>query len=313
MQLKLKNAHLQGVLFGLCAAAIMFALAPVSATAGETAANPKAGHDDLGAVGKKLVNPLGELWSLSMNFEPVKFYDGDLNTGNPELGSDMIFQPVMPIPLYGEGDAMWRMITRPIIPLIFSTPVPTGFNEFDHKSGIGDIQLPMLLSLPQTIAGHWILGAGPVTLFPSATNDSLGSDQWGLGPAVVVGYKTKKWTAVVFPNYFWKIGEAGQGDKPDVNNGSMLYMFAYDLADAWQVGMNPTISYNHAATDGNKWNVPVGLFISKTIRLGKTPVNIKLGSEYSVVSEDDFGKRWNFRLMITPVLPSFIQNAIFGK
>jgi hypothetical protein len=28
-----------------------------------------------------------------------------VNTGDPKVGADMIFQPVMPIPLYGTGDA----------------------------------------------------------------------------------------------------------------------------------------------------------------------------------------------------------------
>ena len=315
MQVKLKNVHLREALFGLCAAAMLFAFVPVNAIAAEKApaADPRAGHDDLSAVGKKLANPLGNLWNLSMNFEAPKFFDGDLNAGDPEIGADMVFQPVLPIPLYGEGNATWRMITRPIIPLIFSTPVPQGFDDFDHTGGIGDIQLPLLLSFPESVAGKWILGAGPLGVFPSATDDDLGSDQWGLGGAFVVGYKAKKWTSMVFPNYFWKVGEAGQGDKPDINAGSLLYAFIYDLEDAWQVGTNPTISYNHAASDGNKWNVPVGLFVGKTIKIGKTPVNIKLIAEYSVVSEDDFGKRGTIRLQITPVLPAWIQNPLFGK
>ena len=44
---------------------------------------------------------------------------------------------------------------------------------------------------PEKYAGNWILGAGPVALFPTATDDALGSDQFGLGPAVVLGYKTQ--------------------------------------------------------------------------------------------------------------------------
>ena len=315
MLLKLENVHLREALFGLCAAAMLFALAPVSATAEEKAAADAdgTGKINLGEVGKKLANPLGNLWNLSMNFEAPKFFDGDLNAGDPEIGADMIFQPVLPIPLYGEGDATWRMITRPIIPIIFSTPVPQGFDDFRHTGGIGDIQLPLLLSFPESIAGKWILGAGPLGVFPSATDDDLGSDQWGLGGAFVVGYKAKKYTAMVFPNYFWKVGEAGQGDKPDINAGSLLYAFIYELGDAWQVGTNPTVSYNHAASDGNKWNVPIGLMVGRTIKIGKTPVNIKVISEYSVVSEDDFGKRWAFRIQITPVTRALIQNPLFGK
>jgi hypothetical protein len=313
VQLILENLHQRMMLSGLCVTAMLLAFAPLNATAEEKAAADGTGQLSLGQVGHKLANPLGNLWNLSMNFEAPKFYDGDLNAGDPEIGADMIFQPVLPIPLWGEGNATWRMITRPIIPLIFSTPVPQGFDDFDHRSGIGDIQLPLLLSFPESVVGKMILGVGPLGSFPSATNDDLGSDQWGLGGAFVVGYKAKDWTTMVFPNYFWKVGEAGQGDKPDLSSGSLLYAFIYDLGDAWQVGTNPTITYNHAASDGNKWNVPIGLMVGKTIKMGKMPVNIKLIAEYSVVSEDDFGKRATIRLQITPVLPAWIQNPLFGK
>jgi len=271
-------------------------------------------HGSLGQIGAKLANPLGELWSLNFNFETPKFFDGVVNTGNPRIGADVIFQPVLPLPLYGEGAAEWRMITRPIIPIIFSQPIPKGPDDFYNQGGMGDIQLPLLLSVPQKYAGHWILGGGPVFLFPTATSDALGKDQYALGPAVVVGYKTKKFTAVLFPNYFWKIGSSGQDENtPDISQGSLLYAFNYNLPNAWQVGTNPTITYNDRAASGNKWNVPVGLYVGKTIKIGKTPVNIKVGLEYSVVSEDAFGKRTAFRFQITPVIPGLIKNPIFGK
>ncbi len=273
-----------------------------------------SGQTNLGEVGAKLANPLGELWAVQTRFDVPKFFDGDVNTGNPQVGADMIFQPVMPIPLYGIGDAEWRLITRPIIPFIFSQPIPTGFDEFDHKGGIGDIQLPLVFSLPDRIAGKFIFGAGPVGLFPTATDDDLGQDQWALGPAVAFGYKSKFIVTGIFPNYFWKIGSSDQeGNTPDVSQGSMLYWLTLNLPDAWQIGMNPTITYNDKADSGNKWNVPVGLYGGKTIKFGKVPVNLRAGVEYSVVSPDDFGNRAQIVFQITPVIPAWIKNPIFGK
>lgn len=187
---------------------VVFAALSVSTTPAQ--AQPKPSGQELGQVGNKLANPLSDLWALSASFNAPQFFDGDLNTGGPEVGGLMVFQPVMPIPLHGEGEDQWRMITRPVIPLIFSTPVPTGLNQFSHKGGIGDIQLPFLLAPSDRISGHFILGAGPIFQFPSATSDDLGQNQWAMGPAVVVGYKTEKATFGVFPNYFWKIGSAGQ-------------------------------------------------------------------------------------------------------
>jgi hypothetical protein len=90
----------------------------------------------------------------------------------------------------------------------------------------------------------------------------------------------------------------------------MLYFLILNLPNAWQIGMNPTITYYSQAKPDDRWNVPVGLFA------GKMPVNIKAGFEYSVVSQDDFGQRAQFRqfrLQITPVVPSLIKNLIFGR
>ncbi|MCG6980644.1 MAG: mechanosensitive ion channel [Deltaproteobacteria bacterium] len=169
---------------------ILFAAAPVQAGESTDTSAPKTqSGENLGKIGAKLANPLGELYALSMSFNMPQFYDGDANTGDPELGATLLFQPILPIPLYGTGDDEMRLMTRPIIPFIFSQPIPKGFNDFDDESGVGDIQLPLLFSVPDRIAGNFILGAGPVWFFPTATDDDLGQDQWALGPAVVLGYK----------------------------------------------------------------------------------------------------------------------------
>jgi hypothetical protein len=286
----------------------------VVATAAPARAQSRASEQDLGAVGNKLANPLSDLWALSASINAPQFFDGDVNTGDPEVGGGMVFQPVMPFPLLGEGEDQWRMITRPVIPLVFSKPTPRGFNEFSHQGGIGDIQLPFLLAPSDRISGNFILGAGPIFQFPSATSDELGQDQWALGPAVVAGYKTEKATFGVFPNYFWKIGSAGQdSNEPDINQMGLLYFFNYKLADAWQIGFNPTITYNHKAPSGNRWNVPVGLYVGRTIKVGPLPVNIKVGGEYSVVSEDVFGQRFQFRIQVTPVIPSLVKEPVLGR
>jgi len=79
-----------------------------------------------------------------------------------------------------------------------------------------------------------------------------------------------------------------------------------------RIGMNPTISYNHRSGRGDKWTVPVRLYAGKTIKIGRMPVNIKLGLEYSVVSPDDFGKVAQFRVQVTPVIPGLVKSPIFG-
>jgi len=82
---------------------------------------------------------------------------------------------------------------------------------------------------------------------------------------------------------------------------------------AWQVGTRPTITYTDKAKSRNKSNVPVGLYVGKTVKIGKIPLNIKAIVEYSVVSQDTWGKRAASRFEITPVIRSLITEPIFGK
>jgi hypothetical protein len=280
------------------------------ATAAEA---PKSGGgSNLDDVGKKLANPLADLWALNFNSFVPGFFDGDVNQGDAKLGATTVFQPILPIPLSGEGADEFRVILRPVVPIVWGTPTPDGFDKFDYNSGIGDIQLPFVFSVPDSIAGKWILGAGPVFEFPTATDDDLGADQWSAGPAIAVGHKGEKLTSVLFFNYFWNVAGADQGDKPDTSKGSLLYSFQYALGNGWQVGTNPNITYNDNASAGNKWNVPIGAFIGRTVKMGNQPVNIKLGVEYSAIRPDDFGQQAAIRLQVTPIIPGLIKKPLFG-
>jgi hypothetical protein len=273
-------------------------------------------HGSLANIGAKLNDPTSDVWALQFNFQGPQFFDGDLNLGSPEVGGNVIFQPILPFPLYGTGTNQWKMITRPIVPIIFSQPIPQGgLDEFKSAAGIGDIEIPLLINLPTAISGQWIIGAGPVFEFPTATPNSLGAQQYSVGPAVVFGYKTKKWTAVVFPNYFFGVGSRGDRNMlttPTTSKLSMLYAFWYNLPNAWEIGFNPTISYNNNSSSGNQWDIPVAVAVAKTIRLGRMPFKIQGALEYSVVSPNEFGKRAAFRFVITPVIPGLVQNPIFG-
>jgi hypothetical protein len=70
------------------------------------------------------------------------------------------------------------------------------------------------------------------------------------------------------------------------------------------IGMGPTVVVDWEADSGNKLTFPIGLGITKTVRWGKMPVKLRFEPQYSIIRPDDFGTAWNFRLQITPVIPS---------
>jgi hypothetical protein len=292
----------------LAAASLLAFVAFAPAARGQ---EPKAvPESDLAETAKSLSNPISDVWALFGHFE-LTFADGDINSGNSRVGGDMIFQPILPVPLYGEGAKRWNYIIRPTIPILFSQPVPTGLNTFDHKGGLGDIQLPTVISPP---TGKWLLGAGPAFLFPTSTDDAFGRRQWGVGPAAVVGYSTKAATVGVFGQYYFGTGSRGAREPGvrDASYGSLLYFVSFNLPNAWQFGCNPTITYDARASSGNRWNVPVGLMVAKTTLLGKLPVKFNFGVEYSVVSENAYGRRAALVLEVIPVIPNLIRRPILG-
>ena len=307
--MKMSLRRLIAYRLGGAATLLLLAATPMSALAQDAGADSE--HGSLAEVGAKLSDPTSNVWALFTEFD-LTFNDGDVNTGDPEIGGNMLFQPILPVPIFGEGKDQWKFLVRPTIPIIFSSPAPTGtgINRFDHPGGFGDMVLPLPLTPP---SGNWLLGLGPTFLFPTATKDALGREQFGLGPTAIIGYKTKDWVAGVFPQYFFKIGSIGnQADKPDASFMQLLYFGFLNLPDAWQVGFNPVINYDNKATKGNKWNVPIGLVVSKTTAIAKQPVKFQFGFEYSVVSEDDFGKRFLIKLNVIPVIESLVKNPIFG-
>jgi hypothetical protein len=274
-------------------------------------------------AGAKLSNPLSDVWALFTEFD-FTYSDGDFTDGH-QSGQTMIFQPIMPF----EFSENWKMITRPTVPFVFSTDIPDGRRwstsplsddattileadgtaTFDSKQGLGDISLPLLFS-PKVPGRSWGWGLGPTFTFPTATTDELGHDAWEIGPAAVWTYHDPKWSLAVLGQYWWNYAESGS-DTPDTSHGTILYSVWRNLPNAWQVGFNPTITYNDKTAGDDKWNVPVGLGIAKTVMMGKMPVKFQFSVEKSVVRQDDFGADWKIRFNVIPVIPSLQSKPFF--
>src|SRR5215813_1552235 len=81
------------------------------------------------------------------------------------------------------------------------SPVPGG----DNKAGLGDIVQSFFFSPKEPTSGGWIWGAGPVFLYPSATERALGTEKFGLGPTAVVLKQPSGWTYGILINHIWSV------------------------------------------------------------------------------------------------------------
>ena len=68
-------------------------------------------------------------------------------------------------------------------------------------------------------------------LFPTATNDLLGSEKWGLGPTGVVLKQSGPWTYGMLFNHIWDV--AGDDKRADINNTFLQPFISYTTPTAW--------------------------------------------------------------------------------
>lgn len=291
---RVKLMFLTGV---LCLAALLFASLPTAAKAAPPAQAPsKAPLDkaDLDHVAKELSNPLTSLWSLTNEFD-FQYWNGDL--GDRELQSSWNLKPVMPLDM-GHG---WVYVNRPTVPVVFKQPY---FNmsdfQWDDDSGLGDIQYLGLLG--KNFPDGLVLAGGITTIFPTATHDSLGMGKWQAGPALVAAVLKKKYILGGLYQHWWSF--AGQDDRDDTNLSALQVFYFLNFPGGWQVGGSPVITANWMADQDNRFNVPLGIGVSKVFRLGKLPIKIGLEYQKSIVQEDEWGRDYLIKLVITPVIPS---------
>ena len=245
-------------------------------------------------IARELRNPATPTASLATKWE-YRTYEGDLPDASDQTRTNLLFQPSFPIPL-GDGKVF---AFRPALPIFFDTPYfDTGTGEFDSsKNSIGDIGFDVMMG--KKWEGGLVTLGGLVGTLPTASNDNIGGDQYRLGGEALITY-LQPWGAVgALISHQWDIG--GGNDTP-YSTTSINYIYAFSLGDGWQISSGPIITYDWEAESGNRWSVPIGVGIFKTVKTAGMPWKLGLQVQKYVVKKDDFAADWYFQLVITPVV-----------
>ncbi len=201
----------------------------------EPSAQPGADSQILTEVNKKLSNPIANFWSVTFQ---ENTYWLNMPTGHADRNQvNLQFQPVLPLSLTDN----WNLITRPIIPLLNSTPYVNRSGNIHRVTGFGDTVLVSMLSPTDRLVGKWLIGAGPTFIFPTASNSRLGQNKWQMGPAGVLGYLGEKFIVGVFLQQWWSTGGPGSNTTSQLN---VQYFASYFLPGGWSVGTSPNILVN---------------------------------------------------------------------
>jgi hypothetical protein len=165
-----------------------------------------------------------------------------------------------------------------------------------NQLGIGDT-LQSLFFSPVEPSRGWIWGVGPVFLLDTATDDLLGSDQWGAGPTFVVLRQDGGFTWGLLANHVF--GFAEDESRADVDATFLQPFLTHTWKNGVTLGVNTESSYDW---EGGRWTVPINLFASKVVRVGTQRVQFTLGGRHHAETPPG-GPDWGVRFVVTLLYP----------
>jgi hypothetical protein len=232
-----------------------------------------------------LQNPVASL--ISVPFQ--NNFEFNLGPNDDGFRYTLNFQPVIPISISRD----FNLIIRTIVPIIAQDDVIPGTSQ----GGLGDIVQSFFFSPKEPVAG-WIVALGPVFLWPSATDDLLGSEKWGLGPTGLLLQQKSGWTYGLLFNHIWDY--TGDSHRTYVSSTFLQPFISYTTKANTTFGVNTESTYDWNA---EQWTVPINFQVSQLTKIGTMPIQFTLGAK--VYAEGPTGApEWGIRFVVTPLFPT---------
>ena len=243
---------------------------------------------DQAELARKTLNPVADMISLPIQFN----YDRGIGPTDDGKKYLVNIQPVIPISIGPE----WNIISRTILPLVDQKDFLPGGSV--DASGLGDIAQSFFLSPKKPAARGWIWGAGPVLLLPTATDNALGSEKWGLGPTAVALRQKNGFTYGILANHIWSV--AGDSDRSDISATYLQPFFAYTTKTSTSFTINSESTYDW---EDEEWTVPINFMVSQVLKIGSQPISLQAGPRYWADSTDNGPEGWGFRFTLSFLFP----------
>ncbi|WP_050025598.1 hypothetical protein [Verrucomicrobium sp. BvORR034] len=258
----------------LCLCAALGLLAPAQLQAADADAD----------LAKQLANPVASLISVPLQAN----WDTGIGV-NDASRFTLNVQPVIPFDLNED----WNLIVRTILPIIDAeSPAP----GIDDATGLGDTLQSFFFSPKQPVGG-WTLAAGPALLWPTGTDDLLGSGKWGAGPTALALKQSGPWTWGVLANHVWSY--AGEDDRGEVNATFIQPFAAYVAKTGTTLSLSAESTYDWEA---RQWTVPLNVVLSQLFKVGSQPVQAFVGGRWYAEGPTG-GPEWGLRAGVTFLFP----------
>ena len=238
-------------------------------------------------LAKQLANPVAALISVPMQLN----YDSDYGVDDEGSVLRLNVQPVIPLSLNDD----WNLISRTILPIVDQNDVPfSGVSEF----GLSDTVQSFFFSPKAPSANGWIWGVGPALLLPTATDEVLGSEKWGIGPTAVALKQQGPWTFGGLANHIESI--AGDSDRADISATFLQPFLTYVTQSQTTYAVNFESTYDW---ENRNWSIPLNITAAQLLRWDDQLVQIGAGVRYWVESPDSGPEGWGIRLNFVLLFP----------
>ena len=235
-------------------------------------------------LAQKLANPISDLISLPIQSN----IDFGVGPGDGTIWRTNI-QPVIPFGISED----WNVISRTILPVVDQEGLAPAGDTLD-EFGLGDTTQSLFFS-PKESSPIW--GVGPVFLIPTATDELLGSEKWGIGPTAVALKQQGPWTYGALVNHLWDV--AGDDDRDSINATFLQPFFSYILPTKTTLTLNTETTYDWS---NDQWTVPLNFQVSQLFKVGDQPLQAFVGARYYAEKPDN-GPEWGIRFGLTFLFP----------
>jgi hypothetical protein len=243
-----------------------------------------AQSSDTADLAKQLSNPVAALVSVPFQLN----YDDSIGSDDSGSRWTLNVQPVIPFSISED----WNLISRTIVPFVSTDSIPLGSA---NEVGLGDTVQSFFFSPKAPTADGWILGAGPVLLLPTSTNDRFGAGEWGVGVSVLALRQQGEWTYGTLANHIIDVdGEI------DISATLVQPFVSYTTPESWTFSINTESSYDW---ESEQWSIPLDANISKLVSMGNQPISISSGLRYWADGPENGPEGWGIQLGATLLFP----------
>jgi hypothetical protein len=167
------------------------------------------------------------------------------------------------------------------------------------ESGIGDTVQSLFFSPKLPTARGVIWGLGPVILLPTASEDALGGEKWGIGPTGVALKQSGPWTYGLLFNHIESF--AGSDARADVSATFIQPFLAYLFTKTkTTLGLNTESTYDW---ENEEWSVPINASVAQLLKIGPQILQVSLGARYWADTPEYGPDGWGARIVLTLLYP----------